>query len=273
VSAAYRAAAKFHHSRADPVRGKHVKTDGGSHNVDNRIQRADLVKRNLVNRNSVYPGFGFRDPRKNIQRAFFRPFLYGRIFNNAADVFPVPVMVMIHGMVFMFVIMSVIVFVIMFVRIVMAMPVTAIIGIVMVIFTMFVMTFMMMFVMIIIMFTILIVFAKSFNFYQSSGSGNAASFIADKLKLPSAQVEFFQLREKQRRIRSQIHKGAKGHVAGNTGKAVKMQSLHRHAPYDVFTDPPAELIVASGGLFHRVTNGYPAFSGVVWIARFRLPLL
>jgi hypothetical protein len=79
------------------------------------------------------------------------------------------------------------------------------------VFVMFVVMFMMMFMAII---------------YHSANAAYAVSAVPGEFELPALKAELGQLIPQLIGIDSEIDKSPQGHVAGNTGKAVKMQNFH-----------------------------------------------
>ena len=61
---AHRDAGAGHRGRAEPVERR-----GGADDVDHRVDRADLVKRDVVDRHAVHPGLGAGDPIEDVERA------------------------------------------------------------------------------------------------------------------------------------------------------------------------------------------------------------
>jgi hypothetical protein len=58
------------------------------------------------------------------------------------------------------------------------------------------------------------------------GAGDAPPFVLFKAEFPTRNAEFFQFRPQGGGVHPQIHQGAKTHIAGDAGPAVKMQRFH-----------------------------------------------
>jgi hypothetical protein len=58
--------------------------------------------------------------------------------------------------------------------------------------------------------------------YHRMGSGDASPFIGKKLQAPSRKAQFLQFPAQGIGVNPQIHQGAQGHIAGNSGKTIKM---------------------------------------------------
>jgi hypothetical protein len=169
------------------------------------------VKGDVVHRNAVNPGFGLGDPAENIQGPLLCPFPEGRLFDEPAYILPG-----IMGMVFV-VIPAALVMVIVFMMIV---PVVVVIR-------------RLMFVRFVVMGAFMMRFAVlgevipgAARINQGAKAGYAVSAVGGEFELPAVQAEGAQLLHQFPGIDSQIDQGPQGHIAGNTGKAIKVQNLH-----------------------------------------------
>src|SRR6185295_16382991 len=80
------AAANMKRRRAEALNTQLLKTDGGANDVDNRVERAHLVKVDMFNWFVVYPGFSFRQPREYFRRAIFNRFRQSGVVNDLENI-------------------------------------------------------------------------------------------------------------------------------------------------------------------------------------------
>jgi hypothetical protein len=72
--------------------------------------------------------------------------------------------------------------------------------------------------------------AGSFQFHYRVGPADAVTLIRHKVKFPAADAKFPQFPADIPGIDPQIYQGAQGHIAGNSGKTLKVQSLQSKTP-------------------------------------------
>ena len=60
-------------------------SDAGQNNINNRVESADFVKVDTVDRNGVNLGFGFRDPVKDREASSLHKFGKAALLNQIPD--------------------------------------------------------------------------------------------------------------------------------------------------------------------------------------------
>jgi hypothetical protein len=206
VGAFYRPTAKLNFIAGNTVRIQKVKAYCGTDNIDNRIQSAYFMKRNIINLNPVNLRLRFCNPGKNGKGTFFCPVPYSRFFYEAADL-PPGIMLMNTGLTLMSMIVR---YMIMMFVIVM--------------FVMFVIS------MAVIFMLLCMVIRSSGYIHCRVKAANAAPFIGKKFQLPSVYPKFPQFRTENFPVNSKVNQCSKRHVTGNTGIAVKMQGFQNKTP-------------------------------------------
>jgi hypothetical protein len=228
----YNAAAQFYRTRRYPQRRKQVKTNGCAHNVDNRINCAYFVKGNVVKGHAVYFRFRRRNERKNIEGARFNTIFKGSAFYQGAYFFPGIMGVFVRVCMAMLVIMHTV----LVVRVIVRMLVMVIVFMCVMLMAVAVIMCMLVMIMrvVVTMRVVVRVIVRVIVFRQNNmcaGTMYAAAFFFGKIKLPPGHAKFGKFSPQYVGIYSQINKSAQRHIAGDAGKAIKVQCFHVAFPF------------------------------------------
>jgi hypothetical protein len=183
------------------------------------------VKGDVVHAHAVDLRFRPRDAGKNVHGAFFRSFRDAGRLDNAADFLP-----RIVG-VFSVMRMAVVVFAGVSVFMPAVMRMAVFVRMAFIVVGMFVRVFIIVMVMRVNVFIVVgVVFVMAFYSDNGARSANTAALVADKIQRPAGKPEFGKLRAQGFGADAYIDKSAQGHIAGNSGRAVKMQCFHFFIP-------------------------------------------
>jgi hypothetical protein len=185
------------------------------------------VEGNLVHRAPVNLRLGFGDYSKYRYRPFLCPFADAGSFNDAADLLPGIVRMLVAVLMFMLMVMM---FVIVFMVMVMLILMMVFIFVVMFVFMMmmFVAVLMVMFVFVFVIAGYMI--GAAFNIHHRMEAGDAVTLIFFEAELPAFQSQFPQFRCQGLPIHTEIDKGSQAHIPRYSRKTVKMQCFHFSNP-------------------------------------------